>query len=717
MSPIDKLLDASGDEDEASSIGVDVDEEELIGSDTELNAPTVTKKSRKITATSTWEHSRPPKDGEPKRRNGALIFYCKHNVKDKPTIKCQYNVTGTTSIRRHLRVDHDIIVEAGERKITAPSNKKLADLCKKYNISEEVIRTEVLKAVLDKRVLNEALVDLIVSNNLPFRAVEWPQIHTLLKAANPAIDREVISSHSEVSTKIHSLFDFSKGVVRKRLQLALSKIHFSLDLWTSPNKNLFLAICAHFVDSNSQTLRKSLLGLRPVISHAGAEQATLLMSILQDFKITHKVGYIMGDNHGSNDTLCRSLKMHLSKERINWDPVHHRLRCIGHVLNLAVQDFLFGDTKVSEIGRGEEEEAAEEEEAEEAEEEEPRAQKPGGKAAWRRLGTLGKLHNIAVFIRSSIPRYCDFKATVGRGLPLDNSTRWNSWYQMLEVAIEKNVAIDNFCKKYFSELKDDYLTPEDWIFLGDTAKFLKPFQRATLATEGDKATIDRVLWVMDVIAKHYEKSQVTITLHISLFIVYTLTVQALYRADSSRASMMTQIKRSYIKFEKYYKKMQENSAYAAAIILHPNRKTKYIEKNWSRDTQRSAIRGAKELWEKYRMSDAASLSSDDSDMDVSSLADKLDDFDLAAKDVDLDFSNKDEYRAYLSQGNIKTTESALDWWLLDAQRQTWPRLSQMAIDLLSIPAMSDEPSSQAREEQYPGRELSSGARLLRGLSA
>ena len=576
------------------------------------------------------------------------------------------------------------------RKITAPSNKKLADLCKKYNIPEETIRTEVLKAVLDKRVISEALVDLIVSNNLPFRAVEWPAIHTLLKACNPAIDREVISSHSEVSTKIHSLFDSSKDILRKRLQLAMSKIHFSLDLWTSPNKNLFLAACAHFVDSNSQTLRKALLGLRPVISHAGAEQATLLMSILHDFKIIHKVGYIMGDNHGSNDTLCRSLKRHLSKERINWDPVHHRLRCIGHVLNLAVQDFLFGDTKVGELIASEEEEE-EGEEVEEEEEEEPREPKSRGKAAWRRLGTLGKLHNIAIFIRSSVPRYCDFKDMAGRGLPLDNSTRWNSWYQMLEVAIEKNVAIDNFCKKYFSELKDDYLTPEDWIFLGDTAKFLKPFQRATLATEGDKATIDRVLWVMDVIAKHYEKSQVTITYNVSLSIVYTLTVQAVYRADSSRASMMSQIKRSYTKFEKYYKKMQQNPAYAAAIILHPNRKTKYIEKNWSRDVQRSAIRGAKELWEKYRVSDAGSLSSDDSDMDVSYLADKLDDFNLAAKDVDLDFSNKDEYRAYLAQGNVKTTESALDWWLLDAQRQTWPRLSQMAIDLLSIPAMSDEP--------------------------
>jgi hypothetical protein len=158
--------------------------------------------------------------------------------------------------------------------------------------------------------------------------------------------------------------------------------------------------------------------------------------------------------------------------------------------------------------------------------------------------------------------------------------------------------------------------------------------------------------------------------------------------------MMNQIKRSYSKFEKYYKKMQQNSVYAAAIILHPNRKIKYIEKNWSRDLQRSAIKSVKELWERYRESDPPGriiTASDDFDFDMSSLAERLDDFDLAAKEVDVDLPSNDEYKTFLAQGNIKITESALDWWLLDAQRTTWPRLSQMAIDVLSIPAMSDEP--------------------------
>ena len=35
--------------------------------------------------------------------------------------------------------------------------------------------------------------------------------------------------------------------------------------------------------------------------------------------------------------------------------------------------------------------------------------------------------------------------------------------------------------------------------------------------------------------------------------------------------------------------------------------------------------------------------------------------------------------------------TALEWWCLDQQRKRWPRLSYMALDILLIPAMSDEP--------------------------
>jgi hypothetical protein len=55
-------------------------------------------------------------------------------------------------------------------------------------------------------------------------------------------------------------------------------------------------------------------------------------------------------------------------------------------------------------------------------------------------------------------------------------------------------------------------------------------------------------------------------------------------------------------------------------------------------------------------------------------------------------ASEDEYEDYNSQESYDPgKKGALVWWYQDTQRQRWPRLSLMAIDILSIPPMSDEP--------------------------
>jgi hypothetical protein len=135
---------------------------------------TRSRKARKIIITAgAWKHSRQPKDGEPKKRNGALILYCKY---------CEdYGVTGTTSFR-YLKSKHGITVEP-----------------------------------------------------------------------------------------------------------------------------------------------------KPMITHKGSEQSVLIASVLGEYDILKKLGYVIGDNHGSDDTLCRSLQLHLLEKEIEWDAATQRIRCIGHI--------------------------------------------------------------------------------------------------------------------------------------------------------------------------------------------------------------------------------------------------------------------------------------------------------------------------------------------------------------------------------------------------
>ena len=54
-------------------------------------------------------------------------------------------------------------------------------------------------------------------------------------------------------------------------------------------------------------------------------------------------------------------------------------------------------------------------------------------------------------------------------------------------------------------------------------------------------------------------------------------------------------------------------------------------------------------------------------------------------------ASEDEYEDYNSQESYALSKKeALAWWCQDTQRQRWPRLSLMAIDILSIPLMSDK---------------------------
>jgi hypothetical protein len=348
----------------------------------------------------------------------------------------------------------------------------------------------------------------------------------------------------------------------------------------------------------------------------------------------------MGDNHGANDVLCRSLESRFTQP---WDALQHRLRCIGHIINLAVQAFLF-DQDLEALNQ------------DTSELDDPSSE-------WRQRGTLGKLHNIAVHIRGSPTRYQEFVAIAGKSLPLNNATRWNSWYTLLKTALEISGSIHTYLEKWINDLADDYLDRSNWETLKEIAAFLGPFYRATLAAEGAQGTLDQVLLSMDALTQHYEHS---------------------YKRFA-KSSIQQHILRSWEVFDKYYAKTEAVSIYAAALILHPSRRLSYIKKNWKKEWQKPAFTGVKKLWEEYSNREVREDFKSPSDSE-------LDDYDKLIKKLEvIDVNTMDEYEAYTHEKAIIIRTSALTWWLSPERCTAYPRLSQMAIDVLSIPAMSDEP--------------------------
>jgi hypothetical protein len=99
-----------------------------------------------------------------------------------------------------------------------------------------------------------------------------------------------------------------------------------------------------------------------------------------------------------------------------WLANNWRIRCIGYIINLVVQAFLFINlVDIDEL-----------ESYDEGEVDGQLIDEEAKKAKFRLLGPLGKAYNIMVHIRSSGRRVDYFRSLAGRMILIDNRTRWNS---------------------------------------------------------------------------------------------------------------------------------------------------------------------------------------------------------------------------------------------------------------------------------------------------
>jgi len=101
-------------------------------------------------------------------------------------------------------------------------------------------------------------------------------------------------------------FTAEKEAIRQQLQGSQSCIHLSLDSWTSGNHLSILDIIGYTIVSSQ--LQEYILVLYEIQGrYIGENLAPIVLAILQDYSITHKLGYIQMDNATNNDTLMAAL--------------------------------------------------------------------------------------------------------------------------------------------------------------------------------------------------------------------------------------------------------------------------------------------------------------------------------------------------------------------------------------------------------------------------
>src|SRR5579871_6914683 len=218
------------------------------------------KKQRKckLTAIQTWSYSHPPKPGELEYFKKTCIWYCKYE-------KCKdFKAVNTTNAHMHLENQHGIIFKEAKSMVKNATNRRLKGLFEKQELQADVMKKKsqekVLREVINKDIVHEALAQLITVRNLLHNTVEWAELHALILTVNWAAEDIFIDSHSTVPKLINRLFALDKVILKQQLHSSISKIHFTVDCWSSPNQKSFQAICIHFVDEEYK-LQKALLAL------------------------------------------------------------------------------------------------------------------------------------------------------------------------------------------------------------------------------------------------------------------------------------------------------------------------------------------------------------------------------------------------------------------------------------------------------------------------
>ena len=133
----------------------------------------------------------------------------------------------------------------------------------------------------------------------------------IILACNPAIEDLLLTSRDAAMRHITTTFDLYRSQLKAKLQASVSKIHLSIDLWTSPHRYGILAVCVRWVD-NGYRLQKALLAMPECrYSHSGERQATLMAEAIEEYGIAKQIGYHTGDNATSNDTCLKHLSQML----------------------------------------------------------------------------------------------------------------------------------------------------------------------------------------------------------------------------------------------------------------------------------------------------------------------------------------------------------------------------------------------------------------------
>lgn len=328
--------------------------------------------------------------------------------------------SATTHIISHLKSAHGKTETRGLRNVTTGVNQP----------------TIFSHCQLNQDTVIRLLVNWIVCTQQSFAVIESESFREFVSYINPYALQYISKCADTIRSHAQAIFQNAKTLVKENLATAQSEIHYSFDLWTSPNYKAMLAIIGHWTAADF-SLKTVLLGIHEIHSrHTGFNIGSVLLPLFDELDITNKLGYSVTDNAQNNDMALKTLSTSLLKKGIHYDVPSHRLRCIGHIINLIVKTMLFGvKATIDDI-----------------------VDLPSSDSY---DGAIAKLHYIIYHIRMTPQRrdlYASEQAASLCASPefiviVDNATRWNSTYNMINSALKLRQRIDGYVRLVGKELE------------------------------------------------------------------------------------------------------------------------------------------------------------------------------------------------------------------------------------------------------------------------
>jgi hypothetical protein len=160
--------------------------------------------------------------------------------------------------------------------------------------------------------------------------------------------RPALQGHLVRSTAIKNRIISHAEVTRERTKTYLDSVSgliaIACDAWTSANRIAFLAITGSWITSDWR-LEETLLDFVELQgAHDGENMANAVTAAITDLGIEDKIISLVSDNASNNGTLVQHLSNRLqqSSPHARWDGTKGHIRCLAHVIHLAVMSLLRG---------------------------------------------------------------------------------------------------------------------------------------------------------------------------------------------------------------------------------------------------------------------------------------------------------------------------------------------------------------------------------------